>query len=87
MRSLDESVAVIPDSEYPCFNPHGAPPLIQLSQRDNVVLESRDVQHVDDLDLLPCLAKECNNPPGFNPDDKLVTKPHGPLYRAIKQQE
>jgi hypothetical protein len=81
----EEPLSAIPDSENPCLNPYCAPPFIQLTQRDDVVLESRNVQHVDELDLLPCLAEECRNAPAFNWDDRPVTKPHGPLHRAVKQ--
>jgi hypothetical protein len=84
--NLDEKpLSVIPDSENPCLYLHCAPPFIQLTQQDDVVLESRNVQHVDELDLLPCPAKECHNALAFNWDNKPITKLHGPLHGMVKQ--
>jgi hypothetical protein len=58
-----------------------------LTQQDDVVLESRNVQHVDELDLLPYPAKECHNALAFNWDNKPITKMHSPLHGMVKQWE
>jgi hypothetical protein len=44
----EETTTVILDSEYSLLNLHGAPPLIQLPQGDDVVLETWDVEHICD---------------------------------------
>jgi hypothetical protein len=47
----EETVAAAIPNKYSLLNLHGAPPLIQLPQRDDAILETWDVKHVGDLDL------------------------------------